>query len=144
MEFITYSSLSFNILDSSTYFLNYVTRIIQLWNFGRGVGARWIESHGWGGVGLIPGCAPHPWDAINRVPTPHHRFARSHADANIGNAPESSQHYSRLLYCYNCRYDATIQDCSPPAAAHQVWSGCGLCRRRRHSPHPLQTPRELP
>src|SRR5260370_40739480 len=20
-----------------------------------------------------------------------------------------------------------------------VWSGCGLCRRRRHSPHPLQT-----
>jgi len=21
----------------------------------------------------------------------------------------------------------------------QVWSGCGLCRRR-HSPHPLQTP----
>src|SRR5260370_10336862 len=85
-----------------------------------------------------------PNRVINRVPTPHHRFARSHADANIGNAPESSQHYSRLLYCYNCRYDATIQDCSPPAAAHQVWSGCGLCRRRRHSPQPPQTPRELP
>src|SRR5260370_33888581 len=35
--------------------------------------------------------------------------------------------------------DFPLLDSSLPTAVRQVWSGCGLCRRRRHSPHPLQT-----
>ena len=42
-----------------------------------GVGARFIAPKGWGRrvTSVAPAaCSPHPWDAINRVPTPSRHF----------------------------------------------------------------------